>query len=300
MKKLFPLLVMLLMSQAAAAQDLQVTSPAAPSQVKLAHPFALQYQVTYPTQGTVSFDNESIAPDFEVTQAVFTPNTPGQGTYDLTVVPFALGKSTFTITFLLTQNEKILAKATSELPLDIAPANVFRDKKLREIRSPRLPSNWWKWFLALIAAVILGYILLNRRKHNQGPHAIRLEEDKRPCDQIALSKIKALLASGLWERKEYKLFYITLSDILREYLWRQFKIDVSADTSAELMRHVKNIPEMHALLMPLRDFLNSSDLVKFAKVEPTENVRNRDIQILRDLVQATTPREILDPKEKHV
>ena len=115
---------------------------------------------------------------------------------------------------------------------------------------------------------------------------------------IALSKIDALLNSGLWEKEEYKLFYISLSDILREYLWRQFKIDASADTSAELLRRVKNMPQMAPFLYQLRDFLSSGDLVKFAKAVPNEQIRNKDIQILREIIVETSPKEILTDKEE--
>ena len=85
---------------------------------------------------------------------------------------------------------------------------------------------------------------------------------------IALSKIEALLQSGLWEQQEYKLFYITLSDIFREYLWRRFHLDTSSDTSAELLRRVKNMPQMAPLMYQVRDFV-STETVKFSKVIPS-------------------------------
>ncbi len=301
MKKIFWFLLCLCISSAGWTQEIHVVESPADQKVKLAHPFTLQYQLSHSPQGTVELDKDSLSGDFAITKAVFTPNSPGTGTYDFTVMPFALGKSTFTVTFLLTQDGRTLAKVAQETPVSIAPANVFKDKKLREIRPPHLPSGWLFWLLVLLVIAALLYAFITwRQRQAEAALIIRQEEDKRPCDQIALAKIDALLASGLWEQRAYKLFYITLSDILREYLWRQFKIDVSADTSSELMRHVKNIPAMEPLLTPLRNFLNSGDLVKFAKAQPQETTRNRDIQILRELVQATTPKEVFVHAEDKV
>lgn len=302
MKKFFLFFLCLSLGGFVYSQEIRVTQRHSDKSVKLAKPFTLQYDISYtPQQSQVELDKDSLSPDFEVTQATFTPQAPGSGTYRLTAMPFALGKSTFTVTFLLTQNGKAIAKTNDAAPISIAPANVFRDKKLREIRPPHLPSGWWKWLLALLLATILLYVFLIRRQRKTlGALTVRTEEDKRPCDQIALAKIKALLASGLWERQAYKLFYITLGDILREYLWKRFSTDVSADTSTELVRHVKNIPALEPLLSPLKDFLNSGDLVKFAKAQPQESTRNRDVQFLRTLVQTTAPQEAATQPEKKV
>ena len=123
-------------------------------------------------------------------------------------------------------------------------------------------------------------------------------EDTRPGNVIALSKIDALLDSGLWENQQYKLFYITLSDILREYLWRQFHIDASADTSAELLRRVKAMPQMAPLMYQLREFLSSGDLVKFAKAVPSEQIRDKDVKILREIIVETAPKELAPATQK--
>ena len=175
-----------------------------------------------------------------------------------------------------------------------------RDKNLREIRPPHIPFGWWFWIFVLLAVASCVYAWTTWRRHKaQAGLSLRATRDDRPCDKIALSQLDSLLASGLWERQAYKLFYITLSDILREYLWHRFQTDVSADTSAELVRRVKSIPLLEPQITPLRDFLNSGDLVKFAKVQPSENTRNKDVQFLRGLIQATAPQEAASKPEEN-
>ena len=82
-------------------------------------------------------------------------------------------------------------------------------------------------------------------------------QDNRPAHVIALSQLDALIDSGLWENKQYKVFYITLTDILRTYLQRAFGLDVSADTSAELLRRIKTQPQLSTYVQSLRAFLAS-------------------------------------------
>lgn len=299
MKKLI-LLTLILFSNHVMAQEINITEKKAAQTVPFAQPFAVQYAISHSPDYQVELDEDSLPTDFEITQTNVVKNSPATQTYDFTVIPFTLGKSTFTVTFNLTQEGKTLAQTQDPIFIEITPAKTFPDEKLREIRGPHVPASLWAWLVAFLAALALIYVLhLWRKKITENTLQVQQQEDSRPCNVIALSKIDALLNSGLWEKEEYKLFYVSLSDILREYLWRQFKIDASADTSAELLRRVKNMPQMAPFLYQLRDFLSSGDLVKFAKAIPNEQIRNKDIQILREIIVETSPKEILPLKEEN-
>lgn len=291
MKKIGALLIFITTFTLGNAQEIAVQQVQAPAQIPFAQPFDLSYRLSYTPDYEISLDKDTLPEDFEITQSAFTPNGSGSGVYTISAIPFALNQSTFTVTFLLTKNGKTAAKTTHEQPITVTPVKFFNDKKLREIRAAYIPIGWLAWLIAFLVTVAIIYALYcwaNSRKQNRLKVAV--QEDTRPCDEIALSKIDALLNSGLWERKAYKLFYISLSDILREYLWRQLHIDTSADTSAELLLRAKKSPILQPLLPPLKDFLASGDLVKFAKAEPEETTRNKDVQILREIIQQTTPK----------
>ena len=270
------------------AQELQIAEVNAPQKTPFAQPFTVQYRFSGVTQDPITVDEASFSPDFEITESQFSRPQAQTAVYDFTVLPFTLGVSTFTVTFQTEQDGKEISVPAEPLEIDITPVKVFNDTKWREIRSPRVPASWG-WLILLL--LLIGGIAWARRwwqaRQNRALE-IALEEDLRPCDEIALSKIKALLDSGLWEKRAYKIFYITLGEILREYLWRKFQVDASADTTAELLHRVKTIGPMQPLLVPLRDFLNSGDLVKFAKAEPEEAVRNQDVAILREIVRETS------------
>lgn len=299
MKNMIFTLVFLAALAPLGAQELSLVEKTAPGSVPFAQPFALQYRFSHTPGYTIELDKDSLSKDFEIKDQAVRQDSPGTATFDFTVFPFALGKSTFTAAFLLTQNGQISRTLEEPVYINVTPAKTFNDKNFREIRPPEIPASRLAWLLAALAAVALAGVLYAwYKKTREKALSVRHEpEDTRPSDEIALSKIDALLNSGLWEQREYKLFYITLSDILREYLWRQFHIDASADTSAELLRRVKNMPAMAPLLYALRDFLNSGDLVKFAKAVPEEAVRNKDIQLLRQIIRETSPKETVSLEE---
>ena len=293
MKKL-GIFLFLLLTGSLGAQELSVSSNMPVDKAVFAKPFTLTYTLKHTPGATLQLQEDSLSPDFAIQRQQISTPTPDSTDYQLTVFPFSLGKSTFTATFVAQIGEKELSQAAQPIYITVSQAATFRDKDLREIRAPRAPRSWWAWLWVALAPAVLGYIayLWHKRLQKNSLQIVK-EDDHRPADEIALSKIDALINSGLWEQHQYKIFYITLSDILREYLWRRFRLDTFADTSAELLRRVKSQKMLQPLLNSLKDFLASSDLVKFANFTPEEMVRNKDIQLLREIITETSPKEIV-------
>ncbi len=288
MKK-WGILILVFTAISAWAEGLSVVKADAPESVPFAQPFTATVLLEHPQGQTVALDPESVGKDFAVTALQLLPNNPQSTQAQLTVMPFAVQKSTFTATFTLAANPDVTAPV--EIPLTVTPVQLFKDNEFKEIRPPHRPFDWALWLcilLALVALVCLIIWWVRRIKRDNA--LLNTSIDNRPAHVIALSQIDALIDSGLWERKQYKVFYITLTDILRNYLERGFGLDVSADTSAELLRHLKAQPNLSAFIQQLRTFLSSGDLVKFAKAVPTEQTRNQDITILRQFIEKTAPK----------
>jgi len=286
------------------AQGVDVVETRLPQNISFATPFDAQIILSHEPSTTLSLSKETKDENFEITSENVEKSSPGTTSLNLTVMPFALKASTFTVVL------DILGAATPstytvEIPLNVAPVELFKDKDFHEIRDPKVPVSWLMWLLilALILLVFWAIGRLRKQTEESGPAWQRFgpEADNRPCHEIALSKIDALINSGLWEARQYKIFYISLFDILREYLFRRFQMDVSADTSAELLRTAKKEKALSPVLQDLRDFLTSGDLVKFAKVIPTEEERNRDITYLQTIIKKTAPKPPQpQEKEEHV
>lgn len=290
MKKIFGGICFFLMASVVSAQELSVLKTNAPESVPFAQPFEAQIVLSHPRGTTLTLDKESVPLAFSVQNVRLQPVGVDSTQADLTVWPFTLDKSTFTVSFSLAGQPDLSVQA--ELPLTVTPVKVFNDNKLREIRPPHRVFDWAIWLCILLALIALVCLLIFwwRRMQKEQNKLLTTPPDNRPPHVIALSQIDGLINSGLWENKQYKVFYITLSDILRTYLERAFHLDVSADTSAELLRRLKTVPDLAPLLQEVRQFLASGDLVKFARVVPSEQTRNRDITLLRGVIEKTAPK----------
>lgn len=302
MKKFFLFFVFALASLLASAQAVSVEEKHFPSTLSFATPFEAEILFSHAPETTLTLSTQTPNKDFEITAQKVETTSPGNTSLQLTVMPFALDKSTFTVVMDVLQGSTEASTYTVEIPLTVNPIKLFKDKDFHEIRDPKVPVSWlmWLFILALIIVILWAIRRLRKETELEGPAWQRFgpDEDKRPCHEIALSKIDALVNSGLWERQEYKLFYISLFDILREYLFRRFNMDVSAETSTELLRNAKKENKMQPVLQDLKDFLTSGDLVKFAKVVPSEVERNRDITYLQTLIKKTTPQPPTEQKEE--
>ncbi len=276
------------------AQQIDITAQEIASEAQFAQPFDVHVELAHTPGYQVEIDPQSLPADFALLTEKKEDLSPGTVSFDLTFLPVNLGVSTFTaVNFILQDtNKNILAKAqTQEKPVEIAEVEFFKDPNLRDIRPPYIPANWFLWFLcALVALLIIYFIYHFWRSTRKDVPAEQAVQDLRPADVIALDKIHLLLQSGLWENAHYKLFYTELENIFREYVYRRFQLDVSSDTSSELLRHIRKIPQLVPLQTEIRNYLNSSDLVKFAKVVPEEPTMQQDICCVKTVVQATAPR----------
>ena len=295
MKKLYLLtLLSLMIAHPAFSQSIELTEQQIPQQGSFAQPFETRFAISYTPGYQVVLDKKTLPSNFGLAQEKIENLSPGTVSYDLTFLPFTLGASTFTaVTFQLQNSEgqTVSETAAEEVIVKIEPVSLFKDKKMRDIRPPYIPMSWMWWILALAALVLFILWMKHRRKkaEQNAQHSASFTLDRRPAHVIALSKIDLLLQSGLWEKQQYKIFYIELGEILREYFWRRFQLDVSADTSTELLRHTRTVPDLAPLYAELREYLKSSDLVKFAKYTPDEAKMRKDVGIVQKVVQKTTP-----------
>ena len=275
------------------AQEVQLVQQSVPDQVSFAQPFDVNFALSYTPGYTPVLDKEQLPQGFTLTHEKLETRSPGTADYQLTFIPFTLGVSTFTAVNIELQDgrgQTVAQVATDAKQITVQPVRYFKEKTMRDIRPPYIPIGWFWWILcAFVLVALIGLLRRFGRRVREHRQAIAQEIDNRPPDVIALSKIRFLLQSGLWENKQYKAFYIELSEILREYFWRRFQLDVSADTSAELLRRVRKVQQLQPLVQALRDYLNSSDLVKFARVTPTQTDMQHDVKTIEDIVRSTTP-----------
>lgn len=232
--------------------------------------------------------------------------------FDFTISVFDTGKYTippFPIAYFPDSDSTDQYKIIEAAPVDIYVKSLLSGEEapeLKDIKPPiDIPFDYVFLFsmiavaLLIALAVYLGYRAW-KQKQEKG-YIFSPPPKPRPAHEIALEELKKLYASDLLVNKEYKLFYIRLSEILRTYLEGRYYISAMEETTYEILRDVKQHvdDEQYAALS---EILQEADLVKFAKHLPqeqqTENLKNKTRQFVND-TKIVYNREINENNGEH-
>ena len=180
-------------------------------------------------------------------------------------------------------------------PVAIAVESVLDDEEspdLRDITEPfDIPVPWW-WWAALgvsLAATLAGLAWWWRRRK-----AAMSAPSPVPAHEAALAALDALLAEDLLADGRYRLFFWRLSDIVRRYVEERFGLRAPEQTTEEFLAAMADAPvirKAHQTL--LRDFLYQADMVKFARLLPTETEAGAAVDAARQFIGQTVPDEPL-------
>ena len=162
---------------------------------------------------------------------------------------------------------------TNPVPLYFKTVLPSEDAELQPMKPIFLFSNF-PWALALISLAVLLAIWFTYRTLTKKP--------EEPVQQKAvyipfLSPLKELETTLSYLRTEYELadtrdfkfFYSSLSDSVRKYYEDLYNIPALESTSRELLRFLDAFGVDVEMIKATRTILNKSDMVKFAKYEPT-------------------------------
>jgi hypothetical protein len=181
---------------------------------------------------------------------------------------------------------------TEKLEIYVASMRPSQDGDIRDIKSPwELPRDWKAVVLVagIVALVLLlaglGFYYWRKR---QGKSLLpEKKEPARPAHEIALAALQKLRESDLLATGKIKTYYIELSEIVRRYIEGRYFVPALELTTGELMDNLKTVALEADGKERLRDLLESSDLVKFAKYEPTPNEHERAFQLAESFVNMT-------------
>ncbi len=124
--------------------------------------------------------------------------------------------------------------------------------------------------LGLILAAILAYFTFFKKKEEEvEPQVVEAIPFYSPLAGLEQQLMKLKNEYDLASTKDYKYFYTTLSDSIREYFEELYNIPALESTSRELFRYMDAFGVDHEMIKSTRQVLNRSDMVKFAKFTPT-------------------------------
>jgi len=120
-----------------------------------------------------------------------------------------------------------------------------------------------------ILLVVLLTLLIRRLWALRKPRPAAPPPPPRPAEDIAREKLQALRLSSYLEEGMHKTYHLKLSEAVREYLGNRYGFDSLERSTTELVEEIKARPLPRALFDELVRLLEDTDLVKFAKFEPT-------------------------------
>ncbi len=185
-----------------------------------------------------------------------------------------------------------MAAKTNALRLTVAPApgeaEMENMEAIRGIqREPESWTDYWPW--AAGAFVLLLFTFWMIRKANARPKPVFAAPPLPVAPPVspyehALKRLDELKRRKSWKHGESKEYYAELSLILREYLETRYGIPAQESTTIELSAMLKSTDFPHSLIQAAVDILSRTDLVKYAKSRPPENVHEETLENTRILV----------------
>ena len=119
-------------------------------------------------------------------------------------------------------------------------------------------------------------------------------EDPRPAHVIAFERIERLQGEDLFSQGEAKQYYFRLSEIVRDYMGRRFKFDALEMTTEQIRAALKDKQLDVEAAVAVREFLEETDLVKFADFAPADDGGDTVLRMARGLIELTRAPDLAD------
>ncbi|HVN67159.1 MAG TPA: hypothetical protein VMT55_02220 [Candidatus Sulfotelmatobacter sp.] len=153
----------------------------------------------------------------------------------------------------------------------------------------------WDWgtllFFILLLLLILAltyfawryYLKRKARAAGQQPS---VKEPEKPFNVLAEEAIAALDPLKYFDRGEFKQYYIILTEIVRQFLAKNYLIDTYDKTSYEIIEQLEKAERDFEKIKIADAYFQAGDLVKFAKQRPDlaemKEAKARSLRIVKE------------------
>ncbi len=198
----------------------------------------------------------------------------------------------FVVMYAKTGMNQLYAVQTDTMYFRFNYVPVDTSKAIKDIKPP-LAEGWsileyLPYILigiGIIALALLGYFLWKKFRKEKEPAP---EYDpKIPPHVIALAALKQLDDEKLWQKGKVKLYHIQLTEIIRTYIERRFKISALEMITSEIIQELEEKHVETELVMNMKKVFEKADLVKFAKHEPLPDENTSSMTLAVDFVNRT-------------
>lgn len=228
----------------------------------------------------------------------FVLTTFTTGDYIIPPIPIEFMRPDSTVKYLISEPIAIKVKSLIAEGADTAD--------IREVKAPfTFKSGWPWWYYVIIGGlivIIFGTLLYMRffREKKEEEEFI----DLRDPWEIAFEKLAQLKEKKLPSEGLLKTYYVELTEIVRDFMGRVYKRQVLDMTTTEFLELFENEDIDPDIYKIVTGFLHHADLVKFAKLIPTDERIETDFETANNIVEKVrvaeltriVPRENADAK----
>lgn len=182
---------------------------------------------------------------------------------------------------------------SNSLLLQVNPVKVDTAQAIKDIKGPmEAPLTFAEilpWILGfLVFLLILLAIWYSRKKKKaQKPVFQPKAKPEDPPHVEAMKALEALKKKKLWQNGKVKKYYSELTHILRVYIEKKFEIPAVESTSNEILYDLKQFDIESQLYSQLEECLVTSDMVKFARMEPLPQEHEKSYNTVVAFVEQT-------------
>ena len=188
------------------------------------------------------------------------------------------------------------------IPYEITVYNpVNADEQISDIMNNKQVELGWKdywemykWYvLGTFIVIALLFVFLGMFKNG----VFGKNNKEIPSIHKTLLDLKNLEKKKYAENGNFRMFYVELIDITREFLTKQYRIPADVlltDDLIDLMKHTNKISTENEKVV--EEIFLRGDLVKFAKTFPTKELMQKDFGEIYDFVERST----LDIEAEHL
>src|SRR3989338_7904529 len=157
---------------------------------------------------------------------------------------------------------------------------------IRDVKPVEYPKDYTLVVMGLLAAIaVIVFFMIRFLKYRKNKILAKAAPVKAPWE-IALAKLEALRRENLILKGEIKKYYTVLGDIIRWYFEQKFNVKAPEMTTPEFLEHLTNLPHLNTSQKEiLKDFMNSCDMVKFAKFTPEASFADESFRIAHKLIE---------------
>ena len=178
---------------------------------------------------------------------------------------------------------------TGDLRLTVMGAVVSDEEDIMPIKpiieEPRNLLDFW-WVFAILAALLIFFgVREYRRRQTAAPPP---PAPPPPPHEVALGELNDLEQRRLWQSGQTDEYYVVLTRILRRYLEARFGIPALEMTTRQIITALDTREGLNReQRSELSELLQLSDLVKFARATPAEELHIQGLHRVREFVVET-------------